>query len=1568
MTPNYALSLAFDGLRLLQRAEDGWLLVGEVGLETEDVGPALAALRGRGEALADGPFKVKLLIPNEQIKYLAIDGTMTTDADVRLALVGVTPYQVDDLVIDYTKGGGRTYVAAVARETLAEAEEFARTHGFTPISFAAIPDPFTFVGEAVFGPTSDAPGRDVPRDDDPVQVVGTAHLPGSARAAAREDERAESVAESPEDAEASEVEIAAAASAPGAATDPDPVPDLPEPPADPAPGAAQPAAETPNTSDNVTEPAAPKPQVTKSAAEDPADSDAGAGEPMAGEPADTDAAPRKGTDAPANPPAGVATTPPAQEPAEAPPAVDPEPRAAPASETEDSAESPRAQEPEPAPLFASRHRGNGRTNGGGLAPPGPRPPGPRHANPAPGAKAGAGPPPRAPGRPVPGRPATDKAPSEEPALSFRRRAPAGPAAPSHPPVTRPPAPSPSGSAGQAPLSFRARRDPPPPPASGSMSGKMPGKGASDPTEPPSPLPETSAPAVDAAPAMKRPAFLDAPRTATSEATGEIAAENRPKQGSWRDTIGSAFRKAKPTPSRAPAGETAPLTVSRPEEDVPAAPATALGAAAGPNAGAAPAVTGRAASTLDAGEAPSLTVDPDRAAPIPQTPGSPPARPSGKTRDPDDGPREIHAPPTGPAAKGDLGPLRETPAAPEAEAESPGRRGLFKGRKQPTPTPAPASEKPDAERAQMTVFGARRAEQERRVGGKPRFLGLILTVILLIVMAVVGAMAAVGPEGVARWLGLGGNDPGTAVASAQPPAAPEVSASAPLVAAPAAPGAPVATPESGTRAAEPAGAEATLPEAPQIAATAPQAPDIEADSGDSGAVASPFAPVIASTPATPIGRVLSPAEAQRIYAATGVWQRAPRIPLTPRIEAQSGVLPIATQGYDVTPPPDLPLDLDGALSDARIPTPADPPPPGETFERDERGFILATPEGTLTPDGILVFAGRPALLPPTRPGTQPPPLDPATDLAPEDAETEVANGTLVIAGAPELQPPLRPEDLVPEAALTAFGPEPPPAADDQIDAAEIAPETPQTGLPDADVAAAEVPVADAPDAGVADPDALDPEVAGSEVAGSGVAETGTAEAPETAPPGVVYLARADVRPPGRPDTGPFAVDPAPALAAPGAPADPVDAGDAAEGETSASDEAEGDTVVYLATSGIRPPARPGTPPPAEAATPEAEADTTPEAEADPSPETEPASAPESEPAAPDDVRFIDTITVRPPVRPGTSPAGPDAPEQPTAAPEPAQPEETEASLANEAATEAPPEAWVDTDVLAFLDAPGVRPPARPASVTEAAIETMGAEVAAPEAEAEATPEPRDDAAPEPEPALEAGQTVTLASAGGVSLTTLRPRVRPDEIVAAAPPPPDPTLAGFRPRVRPAGLAPEAEAEAEAEPEVAEAAPDRSGEFQAAAAAAAAALGNSVPATVNASNLAIARSPRPDARPRNMDRIVSRARTQAARQPSVRTAAAAPAASRGTAVQPSGRTSGGVATAATTDNAINLSRINLIGIYGREDDRRALVRLANGRYMRVAVGDRLDDGGQVRGIGDGYITYTRGGRNVRLDIPG
>lgn len=181
MKPGFALSLSVEGIVLLHRSAGGWRGVGEVALDTADIGGSLAALRDRAATLEPDGILTKLIIPNDQIRYLTIDGGDLTsqeqDERVRAALDGATPYSVDDLAYDAAPEGAKIHIAAVARETLAEAEAFAADHGFNPVSFVAIPGDMPYLGEPFFGPSAQAaqllpPGQSVEPDGIAVVVIG----------------------------------------------------------------------------------------------------------------------------------------------------------------------------------------------------------------------------------------------------------------------------------------------------------------------------------------------------------------------------------------------------------------------------------------------------------------------------------------------------------------------------------------------------------------------------------------------------------------------------------------------------------------------------------------------------------------------------------------------------------------------------------------------------------------------------------------------------------------------------------------------------------------------------------------------------------------------------------------------------------------------------------------------------------------------------------------------------------------------------------------------------------------------------------------------------------------------------------------------------------------------------------------------------------------------------------------------------------------------------------------------------------------------------------------------------
>ncbi|WP_163850974.1 amidophosphoribosyltransferase [Pseudooceanicola aestuarii] len=59
--------------------------------------------------------------------------------------------------------------------------------------------------------------------------------------------------------------------------------------------------------------------------------------------------------------------------------------------------------------------------------------------------------------------------------------------------------------------------------------------------------------------------------------------------------------------------------------------------------------------------------------------------------------------------------------------------------------------------------------------------------------------------------------------------------------------------------------------------------------------------------------------------------------------------------------------------------------------------------------------------------------------------------------------------------------------------------------------------------------------------------------------------------------------------------------------------------------------------------------------------------------------------------------------------------------------------------------------------------------------------------------------------------------------------------------------------------------------------------------------------------------------------------------------------------------------LLGTFGPDRARGALLRVNRGRTLKVKVGDQVS-GGQVVAIGDGTMVLARGGQAQRLNIPG
>ncbi|MDP2084774.1 MAG: hypothetical protein Q8K20_06235, partial [Gemmobacter sp.] len=306
---------------------------------------------------------------------------------------------------------------------------------------------------------------------------------------------------------------------------------------------------------------------------------------------------------------------------------------------------------------------------------------------------------------------------------------------------------------------------------------------------------------------------------------------------------------------------------------------------------------------------------------------------------------------------------------------------------PPPLPPSASQphvppaKSEAEK--MTVFGERRAP----VRGKPRFLGLILTGVLLAILlgVAIWAAAMLDPQ-----QSSAAKDTTPQIASAVP--APSVETPAPVAALPA------TTDSAAPLEADPV----VLPEA--VATDAPAEAEPVAAAPEEPAVA----PVVAST---------GDAATDALATAGSATVEEVTLPLPDPALAEPQRMRLADLPPGATDPaPASP----GALQEF-----------GALYQFDADGNILPTPEGVITPDGVRLVAGRPDRVPPARPEPQAADVatatpDPATPTAaptapaptpgaiailPAPAQgTEAASAFQPDTAAPRRRPPERPATL------------------------------------------------------------------------------------------------------------------------------------------------------------------------------------------------------------------------------------------------------------------------------------------------------------------------------------------------------------------------------------------------------------------------------------------------------------------------------------------------------------------------------------------------------------------------------
>ena len=163
MKIDFALFLSPGGIALAHRQDAGhWSMIAETSLEVADLAAALKTIRLAGETRSNEAFKTLLVLPDDQILYTKFpaygEDAASQRAHISRNLDGLTPYALDELTFDWRdQGDGRVAVAVVAKETLQEAQDFARVHGFNGVAFAASPPAERFPDVPIFTISGEKP-------------------------------------------------------------------------------------------------------------------------------------------------------------------------------------------------------------------------------------------------------------------------------------------------------------------------------------------------------------------------------------------------------------------------------------------------------------------------------------------------------------------------------------------------------------------------------------------------------------------------------------------------------------------------------------------------------------------------------------------------------------------------------------------------------------------------------------------------------------------------------------------------------------------------------------------------------------------------------------------------------------------------------------------------------------------------------------------------------------------------------------------------------------------------------------------------------------------------------------------------------------------------------------------------------------------------------------------------------------------------------------------------------------------------------------------------------------------
>lgn len=142
--PSIALEMSFDGIALHQFSYDGhWHELSRIGLSDAALREKMANMREKAAKIQGRSCHTLIWLPEDQMvqRTLVLTGDSVENrrSEAREALADMVPYAPSELVIQVGEPleDNKWPVVGVRKSTMIEAREFAKSHGFTGVSYAS---------------------------------------------------------------------------------------------------------------------------------------------------------------------------------------------------------------------------------------------------------------------------------------------------------------------------------------------------------------------------------------------------------------------------------------------------------------------------------------------------------------------------------------------------------------------------------------------------------------------------------------------------------------------------------------------------------------------------------------------------------------------------------------------------------------------------------------------------------------------------------------------------------------------------------------------------------------------------------------------------------------------------------------------------------------------------------------------------------------------------------------------------------------------------------------------------------------------------------------------------------------------------------------------------------------------------------------------------------------------------------------------------------------------------------------------------------------------------------------